>query len=93
VQKRLEERPELRADLLFAIGRAYFQLGLGEEANPLLIEAAQPPRGTAAIYAGSGRRPRLRRLQPRASRGAPLDGIAAARRAVALLEPSGCRGP
>jgi serine/threonine protein kinase/tetratricopeptide (TPR) repeat protein len=91
VQKRLEERPELRADLLFAIGRAYFQLGLGEEANPLLIEAAQL-REEGGDLAGSGDALVYVAFN-HVRRGAPLDGIAAARRAVAMLEPIAAEDP
>jgi tetratricopeptide (TPR) repeat protein len=85
VQARLEDRPELRADLLLAIGRAYFQLGLGEEANPLLIEAARL-REERGDYAGAGDALVFVAFN-HVRRGAPLDGIAAARRAMSLLEP------
>jgi eukaryotic-like serine/threonine-protein kinase len=39
IQNRLEEQPELKADLLATMGRVYRKLGLYPEAEPLLLEA------------------------------------------------------
>lgn len=91
VQSSLGSRPDLQSDLLLAIGRAYFQMGLGEDASPLLEEAARlreslgDPAGSAdaLVYVAFND---LRR-------GATEDGIDAARRAVGQLEAAAEENP